>query len=130
MTVREIYRLALSKLFEKQNEDADFHDIFPSLLFTAELEAMDAENSIRLAAEKTLLTADEIVLLDEITDEDVPFDKRIAGNALPYGVASHYFADDMDTFKSVEYRNRFIDALSEYSRAVYTTVAQYGGADE
>ena len=63
-------------------------------------------------------------------DEDIPFSSVICRTALPYGIVSHYYQDDMDNYKADLYRARYISALTDASKAVPMSIIDiYGRAE-
>ena len=95
MTAQEIYKAALSKIFEREGDDEDFQYFFLEFLNACLAEAMPCENSIRAAAGREELAEPQVVTS---MSETVDVDARIARIALPYGVAAYYFQDDDDDF--------------------------------
>lgn len=115
MTAQEIYKAALSKIFEREGDDEDFQYFFLEFLNACLAEALPCENSIRAAAGREELDVPQVVTS---MSETVDVDARIARIALPYGVAAYYFQDDDDDYKSQDYRGRFIGALNDLSVCV------------
>ena len=115
MTAQEIYKAALSKIFEREGDDEDFQYFFLDFLNACLAEALPCENSIRAASGRQELEEPQVVTG---MSETVDVDARIARIALPYGVASYYFQDDDDDYKSQDYRGRFIGALNDLSVCV------------
>ena len=127
MKVKEIYETALSFLFEAPNEDRAFKQNTPKLLNVLMAEALPYENTIRANnGENELLTSPTVKTLED----DVPFSNSVCRVALPYGLCSYFCSDDGDSYKSQDFRLRFVDALNELSKVVTTDITdEYGGEE-
>ena len=127
MKVKEIYETALSFLFEAPNEDKSFKENTPKLLNVLLVEALPYENSIRKSNGQVEAPMAPVV---KTLDDEVPFSDSICRLALPYGLCSHFYTDEGDSYRSQDYRLRFIDALNELSKAIVTdTVDEYGSEE-
>lgn len=129
-TVREIYKLALAKLFEKENEDADFQTACPMLLNQLLMQALPYENMIRRADGREVIEPWEVPWYDSITDDEIGWDERILRAAIPDALAGLFMADD-DSKKTeaVMQYNRFVQQLSETAPAVFVDFAGDGEAE-
>lgn len=133
-----VYKLALSKLFEDVEEDPDFKAKFPLFLDTAMMESLDTENQIRRAynanlkeGEIPLEILDSVPLLDSVDNETIiEMDDKITRVALPYAIASHYFADEGNNGRALEYRNRFILALQDACPVVFASIKSIWDGDD
>lgn len=127
MTAQEIYRLASALIFERTGADEDFEHFFLPFINILLPECLDTENSIRLyEGRETMKEAPFVVRMDE----DIPFSSVICRTALPYGIVSHYYQDDMDNYKADLYRARYISALTDASKAVPMSIIDiYGRAE-
>ena len=126
LTARDIYLTALALTFTNEANAQDFRTFFLSFLNLCCQEALDTENSIRHAYNDTnpatpmpILTAAPVY---SDFDAVVGYHDVIVRAALPYGVASYYFQDDMDDWRYAEHRGRFVSALKEASKARFSTV--------
>ena len=62
-------------------------------------------------------------------DDEIPCCDLICQVALPYGMASWYFQDEMNDYRSQDYRGRYILALREAALCHGESVADcYGGS--
>lgn len=113
MTAGEIYRRALSYLYDREGRDPEFQRCFPDFLNALLVEALPCQNSRCAAA--GLAPMEAPVVRDE-TDE-IGYDDEICSLALPYGLAAYFFADEGEDGKAASYRERFIVALSDLSKA-------------
>lgn len=127
MTAQDIYTLASALIFERPGADEDFEHFFLAFINILLPECLEAENCIRLSEGRETLDEAPFVMR---MDEDIPFSSLITRTALPYGVVSHYYQDDMDNYKADVYRARYISALTEASKAVPTSIVDvYGRAE-
>lgn len=118
MTVRDIYRRALAKVFEKQGNDPDFDAYSPLLLDGLLMEALPYENQIRRQQGRPVLESAPVV--EAIDETEIPYDDRITRIALPYGLASVLLGDDESRkAESVIARNEFVQALQDAAPAVF-----------
>ena len=115
MKAQDIYTLASALIFERTGADEDFEHFFLPFINILLPECLDAENSIRLSEGREELKEAPFIMDME---EYIPFASVICRTALPYGVVSHYYQDDMDNYKADLYRARYISALSDASKAV------------
>jgi len=112
MTGEEIYEIALSFVFERKREDADYEDFFPLFLNSVMQEALAYENMIRRRKGKVALAVAPRITKEQM-NEELDFSEGLCRVALPYGVAAFYCQDDGDSYRAADYRNRFIAALTE-----------------
>ena len=128
MTGQDIYELASSFLYERDNEDIDSKEFSIGFLNILLQEALPYENSIRLwSDQEELATAP---MLESLADT-IPYSDEITRAALPYGVASWFFQEAMDTFQAENYRNKFIAALSDAKKCKITNIIDvYGGGND
>ena len=119
MTAQQIYEMASSFLYEADGDDADSKSFALGFLNVLLQEALETENSIRRFKGAEELTA--APYLAALTDE-INYDGAITRGALPYGLASFYYAEAMDNFQSENYRGKFIAALNAANKATPTTI--------
>jgi hypothetical protein len=112
MTALEVYELALSYVFERKNQDAEYKEFFPSFLNTVMQEALPYENMIRRKSGKLALSSAPRITSADM-DRELDFSEGLCRAALPYGVASFYCQDDGDNYRAQDYRTRFINALTD-----------------
>lgn len=129
MTVNDIYELSLAPLFEEIGEDEDYKSLFPRLLTLSVRECFKYENQIRASQGRELLKSTP--LYKTVDNTIIDMDDDITILALPYAIASHYYADDNKKDKAIEYRNRFIDVLQSITPAVERPIVSVwgGGCD-
>ena len=113
MTAGEIYRRALSYLYDREGRDPEFQRCFHDFLNALLVEALPCQNSRRAAADLPPLTAPEV----RAAEDEIDYDDELCALALPYGLAAYFFADEGEDGKAAAYRERFIAALSDLSRA-------------
>lgn len=133
MTGEEIYEIALSLVFERKREDADYEEFFPSFLNTVMQEALAYENMIRRKVGRVAVSVAPKITKETMNDE-IDFAESLCRVALPYGVAAFYCQDDGDNYRAADYRNRFIIALGDAVGGVHMNdiedVYGYGAALE
>ena len=124
LDANSIYQAALGLTFTKEANAQDFKVFFLGFLNILCQEALPYENSARRAAGVPEL--DRAPLFTGF-GEVVPYEDAIVRVALPYGVASWFFQDDMDDWRYKEMRGRFIAALQDAGMAEFGAVeADYG----
>lgn len=133
MTPYEIYKRALTFVFERPGNDADFKEFFPEFLNVTLDEALSYENMIRKKQGREELEVAPVVT-SETLNTPLDISERICRTALPFGVAHYYFQDDGNDYSAQEYRQRFIVALGEAVGGAYVAdiedVYGYGYAAE
>jgi hypothetical protein len=113
MTAQQIYELAVAFLYEQPDEDEENKSYFLPFLNICLEEALPYENSIREAEGRELLSA--APMISGMT-ENVPYSDHITRAALPYGVASRYFKENMDPGEALYMRTMFVSALEKAKR--------------
>lgn len=122
MKAYEIYKTALVLTFTGESNAQDFKTYFLSFLNLCLAEALPFENSIRESRGEETLPYAPTLIDSEAFNEEVPYDETIARIALPYGVASYYFQDDMDDYRYQEHRGRFVSALQDAAKFIEVDV--------
>lgn len=126
MKAETVYKLACAIMFEKTGLDPDFQTFFPSLVTMLLQEALPYENARRETLGQPLLEKAPAVTG---MDDEIPCCDLICQVALPYGMASWYFQDEMNDYRSQDYRGRYILALREAALCHGESVADcYGGS--
>ncbi|HAZ19131.1 MAG TPA: hypothetical protein DCY75_03035 [Clostridiales bacterium] len=119
MIANDIYKAALSLTFTAENNAQDFKTYFVPFLNLCLAEALHFENSIRESRGEEKLDSAPLITAFE---EEIPYDDAITRIALPYGVASYYFQDDMDDYRYQEHRGRFVSALQDAAKIMETDI--------
>ena len=123
--VPEICAAASAFLYETPGQDAESYGFSAAFLNVLLAEALPAENSIRRAEGREPLA--EAPVLKGL-DEEVPYSGAIVRIALPYGLASWYFQQELDNFQAENYRARYIAALEDAKRCCEESIEEvYGG---
>lgn len=119
-TVRQIYQLALSILFEEEDSDPDFKRSFPFFLSKSLMQVLPYENQVRRFQGKELMEPEDVPVITEINDDTLPYDERFLRTAIPDGIAGLFMADD-DSKKaeSVMQYNKFVTQCEEIAPAVF-----------
>lgn len=129
MTVNDLYALSASFLSESTTSIGltDYVLGWTNLLLA---ESLPYENSIRgWAADATkpvLLVAPTLTALTDI----IPYSDTIVRVALPYGLASYFFQDDDNDYRTSMYRNQYINALNDAKKAIVADIEDVYGGDE
>ena len=133
MTAEKVYEIALSFVFERKRQDADYLEFFPNFLNSVMQEALAYENMIRRKSGKIALAIAPAITEAEMENE-LDYSESLCRVALPYGVAAFYCQDDGDNYRAADYRSRFITALTEAVGSVaigdIEDVYGYGAAGE
>ena len=112
MRGEDVYEIALSLVFERKREDADYLQFFPNFVSLVMQEALAYENIIRRKSGRETLSVAPLITSADMESE-LDFSEALCRSALPYGVAAFYCQDDGDNYRAADYRNRFITALSD-----------------
>lgn len=125
MTVQELYDLAKATMFEKPTSKDYDNYIIPwvNLLLS---ENFELNNHLRLKHDEDEL--DEVPWMESMDDE-VPYEREMIREILPYGLAANFFIDD-DLSKYDILHRYYENMQSKYSWGVETPVTDiYGGED-
>ncbi len=113
MTGLDIHTLASSFLYEGPEEDADSRGFAVGFLNILLQEALLIENSIReFEGKDSLNAAPTLTALSESID----YQEALLRTALPYGLASFYLQEAMDTYQAENYRGKYLSVLNELIR--------------
>lgn len=113
MKANDVYKAAVAYFFEKPGYDRDFYDNFLPLLGGLLQEALPYENSIRRTKGEGELAHAPVI---ESMEEEIGYDEGLCRVALPFGIASYFYQDEVDNFKAQDFRGRYINALQEAAR--------------
>ena len=119
-TVRRIYQLSLALLFEKENEDPDFLAAYPLLLSKVLMQVLPYENMVRIVDGRPELAPEDVPFIEDVTEDELPFDERFLRTAVPDGIAGLFMADD--DFKKAEavmQYNKFVTQCQEIAPAAF-----------
>lgn len=126
MTGQEIYEIASSFLYERDGDDSDSKHFAVNFINILLQEALPYENSNRLAdGAEELIEAPFIASLADT----IPYVDSITRTAIPYGLASFFFQEAMDTFQAENYRNKYLGALADASKYSFTTIIDAYGEE-
>lgn len=110
MTGTDIYKAASAHLYEKPGDDEESRDFSVPFLNQLLVECLNYENSVRAFEEKEPLNfAPTLTSLDD----EIPYCDYITRVALPYGLASLFFYENLDNYRGNMYRAQYIQALGE-----------------
>lgn len=110
MTANDIYILALSFLSETPSGNALLEGFTPGWLSLLLEESRKQENHLRRFEGRPELEQAPVV-----TDlsQEIDYHEAILRTALPYGLASFFFLDDENDYRSQDFRARYISALND-----------------
>ena len=117
MTVKELYELAKSMMFEKSTS-RDYDNYYIPWINVLLSENFDIENSLLRGDGETPL--DEIPTVTQDTDV-LPYHDRINREILPYGLAAHFFIDD-DLSKYDIFNTKYENARMAYMKGKMTSM--------
>jgi len=126
MTVLRVYEYALSMLPSSRQEDDSLRQYAVLWVNSALAEMFFVENSIRADRGETEL--EEVPLLEADSDEILYSDILVRG-ALVWYLASLMAKDDDTDAWAVEYRNRYVVALSEAKRHIPMEIKDFYATD-
>ncbi len=125
MKAYDIYKRTLALLFEREGEDKSFRDNFCALLTSVAAESLPYENSIRESKGEEKLS--EAPIISDM-EEELPMSGELCMVAIPYGVAAYFSENDGENYNSAVYRERFVNALFDAKKCVFTDIVDvYGG---
>lgn len=116
MKVSDVFKTASALLYENDGDSPDSKRFSPFFLNIFLQEALDTENSIRASAGETMLTAAQYV---SGMDDVLTYHDSITRIALPYALASRFYAAEDDERNAERMRNEYRNALKSASKAVW-----------
>lgn len=122
MTVRELYEMAKSLMFEKSTS-RDYDNYYIPWINTLLSENFDLNNSILLQMGEDAL--DEIPTIAN-DDDELPYEDVINRNVLPYGLAAKFLIDD-DLAKYDIFNTDYQNAQMRYMRGNETSIKDVYG---
>ncbi len=126
MTGEKIFKRALSYLMEKPDEDRKFSENALELINAYIAECIECQNSRNLSRGEEKITSAEIKSLSE----EVKLDDILTEVAIPFGLASEFFRDELDETRANIMRNRFESLLSHARRVCTTSILNVYGGEE
>ena len=125
MTVQELYDLAKATMFEKPTSKDYDNYIIPwvNLLLS---ENFELNNHLRLKHDEDEL--DEVPWMESMDDE-IPYEREMIREILPYGLAANFFIDD-DLSKYDILHRYYENMQSKYSWGVETAIEDYYGGED
>ena len=108
MTGTEIWKSAMAFLEQDSANSEDYRPLAVHYLNLLLQEALPYENQAReYRGEVPLEKAPDFSRLEDT----IPYCDEILRTALPYGLASFFFSNDLDHYRSAEFRTRYLNAL-------------------
>lgn len=126
MTGEKILKRALSYLMEKPGDDKVFLNNALELLNALIAECIECQNSRNLARGENKITSAEI---NSLTDE-VKLDDIFVEVAIPFGLASAFFHDELDYERANIMRSRFESILVSAGNVNFSDIADIYGGEE
>lgn len=128
MTGQEIFKRASAYIYENPGDAEDSMQFAVEFLNALLIEALPFENSIRVYEGKPALErAPQIASLND----EIDYHQAIAGLALPFGLVSSLFEEDLDNYRGQMYRNRYLQALFDAQKYSVKPVEDvYNAGDE
>ncbi len=126
MTVKELYDMAKSLMFEKKtSKDYDGYYIAWTNILLSDL--FELNNSRRVFNGKVPLTECPAISL---SSDVIPYENEINRSVLPYGLAAQFFIDD-DLSKYDIMNTNYLNAQTKYMCAIEMPVTDvYAGGDD
>lgn len=116
MTANDVWKLAYAQVGMVADDVADFEEETVCAWLTLLLEeALDAENSIREWKGKEML--EEAPVITSLA-QHIDYSSNVLKKAMPYGIGERLWMDDENTYNARDFRARFVNALSECTKAV------------
>lgn len=112
MTGNQIFEIAASYFTQTRLESEDLQPFVPMWLNVLLEESLPYENALRLYEGKEVLKQAPF-LTQEKMNEEIPYASCILRTALPYGLASDFWRDDDNDYRTNEFRARYISALQD-----------------
>ena len=109
MTVRELYELAKSMMFEKQSS-TDYDNYYIPWINVLLSENFELNNHLRAKHGEDPL--DEVPFVTADTDE-IKYEREMCYEILPFGLAQNFFIDD-DLSKYDIFHTYYENAMSKY----------------
>ena len=125
MTVKELYDLAKSMMFEKPTSK-DYDNYYIPWINVLLCENFDLNNHLRVKHNKEALT--EVPTVSAGSDT-VPYENEMCYEILPYGLAAKFFIDD-DLSKFDIFNTNYENALSKYSWGIEEQVEDVYASSE
>ena len=107
-TVKDVYVLAAALVGDHENDDEDEKDFAVPYMNILLQEALNCENSIRLAHGEPVLGAAPVV---EDIENGLVYHDQLVRAAFPYGLAWQYQQEAGNLSLAAQYRNMFIEAV-------------------
>lgn len=124
MTGKKILKRALSYLMEKPGDDAAFLFNAPELINALIAECVPVQNSRNRARGEAEIKS----LAIEELDDEVNLDEIFTEVAIPIGLASAFYNDELDFERANIFRTRFENTLAQAKKYFNTDISDsYGG---
>ena len=125
MTGQDVFERACAYLMESPGQDRAFSANALELINALIAEAVPYQNSRNRAAGRPEIETAAITALSDTIALDAP----ICECALPFGLASYFFQDEVDAYQAEIYRARFDEALRHARRLAEGDIRDVYGGD-
>ena len=116
MTGNDVFAAAAAYLSQSTADSEDLAPFVPLWLNVLLAECLPYENMLR-ARQGMELLAEAPRLSQGAMDTDIPYREVILRTALPYGLASEFWRDDDNDYRTQDFRAKYISALGELQQA-------------
>ena len=127
MTAKDIFTVALSFIDETTSTTTINDNFVVGWLNVLLQESLQYENSIRTSKGIDILASAPFLTS---LSETIGYQDELTRIALPYGLAAFIYQNDDNEYKSSQYRNMYISALSENQKAIESDIVDYWGGSE
>ena len=128
MTGNDIFATAAAYLSQSVEDSEDLAPFVPLWLNVLLAECLPYENMLRTQQGMEPL-AEAPRLTQDAMDADIPYREVILRTALPYGLASEFWRDDDNDYRTQDFRAKYISALADLQKATPEPIADVYGPD-
>ena len=128
MTGNDVFAAAAAYLSQSTADSEDLAPFVPLWLNVLLAECLPYENMLRAQHGMEPL-AEAPRLTQGAMDTDIPYREVILRTALPYGLASEFWRDDDNDYRTQDFRAKYISALGELQQATPEPIADVYGPD-
>ena len=128
MTGNDVFAAAAAYLSQSTADSEDLAPFVPLWLNVLLAECLPYENMLR-ARQGMEPLAEAPRLAQGAMDTDIPYREVILRTALPYGLASEFWRDDDNDYRTQDFRAKYISALGELQQTAPEPIADVYGPD-
>ena len=119
MTGLQIYNMASAMLYEDTGTNIKEERYSVHFLNRLIAEAYMVEQNMREAEGSELLT--EIPWVDTI-EQEIPYHEQMLRTAFVYGLAMHYWQEELDTYQAETCKAEYLAALNDCRQGVWVSI--------